>query len=136
VIKIYSKKEPNKLLHIINRLKEIKSMRTDIIEADHFLQLSALRFSAGHTFKPHKHIWKEIPGKTIAQESWVVISGKVKCYFYDIDDSILGEWELNPGDVSVTLYGAHTYEILEEDTIVYEYKSGPYLGLEKDKVFI
>jgi hypothetical protein len=26
------------------------------------------------------------------------------------------------------LYGGHTYQILEDDTIVYEYKTGPYEG--------
>ena len=30
----------------------------------------------------------------------------------------------------------HTYEILEDNTLVYEYKTGPYLGIKKDKEFI
>ena len=29
-----------------------------------------------------------------------------------------------------------TYEILEENTVVYEYKTGPYTGVENDKVFL
>ena len=33
----------------------------------------------GKTFKPHKHIWKNRTRDVIAQESWVVIQGKVKC---------------------------------------------------------
>ena len=32
--------------------------------------------------------------------------------------------------------GGHTYEILEEDTIVYEYKTGPYEGQSLDKTFL
>ena len=36
----------------------------------------------------------------------------------------------------MTFQGGHTYEILEDDTIVYEYKTGPYKGQENDKVFI
>ena len=43
---------------------------------------------------------------------------------------------LLPGDASFTLYGGHTYKILEQDTIVYEYKTGPYLGQTFDKEFI
>jgi len=43
---------------------------------------------------------------------------------------------LRPGDASFTLYGGHTYEILEDDTIVYEYKTGPYEGQKLDKTFI
>ena len=135
---IYSVAEPGKLLHIIHRPTTPKGeeSREDIVPGEHFLQCSALSFNKGKTFNPHKHVWKDIPGTTIAQESWAVISGKVKCYFYDTDDTLLGEWELNAGDISVTLFGGHTYEILEDNTTVYEYKSGPYLGIEKDKVFI
>jgi len=135
---IFSKVEPGKLLHIIYRPEAPtgEESREDIIAEEHYLQCSALRFSKGRTFRPHKHVWKEIPGKTIAQESWVVTAGRVKCFFYDVDDSLLGEWELEAGDMSVTLYGGHTYEILEDNTTVYEYKSGPYLGINKDKIFI
>ena len=40
------------------------------------------------------------------------------------------------GDFSVTLYGGHNYEILEKNTFVYEYKTGPYYGVKLDKEFI
>jgi cupin fold WbuC family metalloprotein len=90
----------------------------------------------GKTFKPHKHIWKNRTRDVIAQESWIVIKGKVKCIFYDIDDKIIATPILNPGDASFTLEGGHTYEILEDDTLVYEYKTGPYEGQKMDKTFI
>ena len=91
----------------------------------------------GKKFLPHKHIIKERHyNNQIAQESWVVIKGKVQCIFYDIDDSIIAEPILEAGDASYTLYGGHTYKILEDDTIVYEYKTGPYEGQKLDKVFI
>ena len=69
----------------------------------------------------------------IAQESWVVISGKVKVTYYDLDLSIVDEDILSPGDVSITLEGGHNYLFLE-DSVVYEYKTGPYTGIENDKV--
>ena len=43
---------------------------------------------------------------------------------------------LKDGDCSITLYGGHTYEALEEGTLVYEFKTGPYEGQELDKRFI
>ena len=43
--------------------------------------------------------------------------------------------ELNQGDISLTFEGGHTYTILE-DARVYEYKTGPYEGVELDKVFL
>tara|TARA_Y100000593_G_scaffold94543_1_gene194159 strand:+ start:2070 stop:2501 length:432 start_codon:yes stop_codon:yes gene_type:complete len=138
--KIYSKKEPDKLLHIIHRVDEFYTIedghRRDVVGADEFIQLSALNMNDGHTFKPHKHIWKSGEEKCIAQESWVVIKGSVECIFYDLDDTILETPILYSGDCSVTLGGGHTYKILEDDTLVYEYKTGPYKGIENDKEFL
>ena len=132
--KIYSKLKPNVLLHLINRLDEIEG-RNDVAPPEEFLQLATLKMKKGQTFKAHKHI--ELKKETnIAQESWIVIKGSVKCLFYDLDDSIIAEPILYPGDCSMTFRGGHNYIILEEDTIVYEYKTGPYLGQEFDKVFL
>ena len=133
--KIYSKID-NRLLHVINRLEDITG-RNDIIPENNFIQCATLKMEKGKTFDPHKHITKDrhYP-KQIAQESWVVIKGSVKCILYDIDDQIIAEPILKAGDASFTLYGGHTYSILEDNTIVYEYKTGPYEGQNLDKTFI
>ena len=133
--KIYSKID-GRLLHLINRKSDIVD-RCNIAPPDQFLQLASLGLKKGTSFKPHKLIWKSPEyEKCIAQESWVVITGQVKCMFYDTDDSFIGEWILERGDCSMTFEGGHTYEILEENTLVYEYKTGPYTGVENDKRFI
>jgi|TARA_R100001443_G_scaffold111483_2_gene124282 cupin fold WbuC family metalloprotein len=134
--KIYSKVEPNKLLHIIVRKDDLVKGRTEVVSEEHFIQCALLNMEKDKTFKPHKHIWKNRTRDVIAQESWVVIQGKVKCTFFDIDDNIIEEPILEAGDASFTLEGGHTYTILEDDTLVYEYKTGPYEGQELDKVFI
>ena len=134
--KIYSKIDPNKLLHLIIRKKEITPGRQDIVPEDNFIQCSILNMEKGKTFRPHKHIWKERTRNTIAQESWVVIQGSVKCIFYDIDNTIIAEPILYPGDASFTLEGGHNYLILEDNTLVYEYKTGPYEGQALDKTFL
>jgi hypothetical protein len=134
--KIYSKVEEGKLLHIINRLEEIQG-RTEIVPENNFIQCSTLRMENRKTFPPHKHITKDrhYP-EQIAQESWVVIKGSVKCVLYDIDDTIIASPILYAGDASFTLYGGHTYEILEDNTVVYEYKTGPYEGQKLDKTLL
>ena len=134
--KIYSKIKPSKLLHIIIRKDDILPGRKDIVPEEHFIQCSHLNLEKGKTFKPHKHIFKNRTRDVIAQESWIVIQGKVKCIFYDLDDTILIEPILEQGDASFTLEGGHNYEILEDNTLVYEYKTGPYEGQELDKVFL
>ena len=136
MIKIYSKIQPYKLLHIIVRKEDLTPGRIEVVQEDNFIQCALLNMEKGKTFKPHRHIWKERTRDVIAQESWVVIQGKVKCIFYDLDDNIIDTPILNPGDASFTLEGGHTYEILEENTLVYEYKTGPYEGQKLDKTFI
>jgi hypothetical protein len=136
--KLYSKVNPDKLLHLVYRKADMMVPgREDILTEEHFIQCAKLNYQEkGPTSKPHKHIWKERTRDVIAQESWVVIQGSVKCIFYDIDNSILTTEILNVGDASFTLEGGHNYEILEDNTLVYEYKTGPYEGQEFDKVFI
>lgn len=127
----------NRLLHIVYRKDNIVIDRRDISPPNQFIQVSALKLPEGKTFEPHQHIWKE-PSFTemIAQESWCVISGKIKVYFFDIDGSLLTKpLILNPGDISITFEGGHNYEALEA-SIVYEYKTGPYEGQSRDKVFL
>jgi len=138
MIKLYSKIKSDLLLHLVHFLSDSTEGRTDLIDSDNFIQCSFLKLENNKTFRPHIHIEKQRSyDKQIAQESWVVIKGKVQCFFYDIDgflidDSII----LNAGDASFTLYGGHTYKILEEGTIVYEYKTGPYEGQKFDKKFL
>ena len=108
----------------------------DIIEENQFIQCSCLKMKKGTTFRAHQHIWKPGKEKIIAQESWVVITGSVKCYFYDIDGTLLKTINLHVGDSSFTLEGGHNYEILEDNTIVYEFKTGPYEGQLLDKKFL
>tara|TARA_R110000850_G_scaffold5483_4_gene22694 strand:+ start:125 stop:547 length:423 start_codon:yes stop_codon:yes gene_type:complete len=139
MLKLYSNIIENKLLHMIyyeDDLDKTRDFRFDVAPEDQFIQVSALRLEAGKTFRPHKHIWKEAPEpEVVAQESWCVMKGRVKAHFYDLDDSLLGEYELSAGDISLTFEGGHSYTILE-DAKVYEYKTGPYQGVEKDKVFL
>jgi cupin fold WbuC family metalloprotein len=136
--KYYSKIQEGKLLHLIYRSDPlITEVRQDIVESQNFIQCSFLAMNKGKTFRPHKHITKERAYKEqIAQESWIVIKGSVKCVFYDIDDTILATPILNAGDASFTLAAGHNYEILENGTVVYEYKTGPYEGQIFDKVFL
>lgn len=136
MVKIYSKTQPDLLCHLVRRVDEILS-RENVADDDQFLQLATLRMNKGHSFRPHQHVWKPVEyQQTIAQESWCVIKGRVQVSFFDIDGQLLAQEEIGPGDCSMTFQGGHNYLILEDDTVVYEYKTGPYYGQSKDKVFI
>ena len=124
------------LIHIITRCEDIVKGRRDLSDVNEFLQIATINMDKGKTFYPHKHIWKDAAKTAIAQESWIVIKGRVRVMLYDLDDKIIKEDILMPGDASITFYGGHNYESLEEDTLVYECKSSRYEGVEKDKIAI
>jgi len=134
--KIYSKIEPETLLHIIVKKEDMLPGRQDIVSEENFIQCSMLNMEKNRTFKPHRHIWKQRDRLVIAQESWIVIQGRVECIFYDLDDTIIATPILEVGDASFTLQGGHNYIILEDNTLVYEYKTGPYEGQILDKIFL
>jgi cupin fold WbuC family metalloprotein len=136
MIQYFSKIDPQKLLHVVVRKEDLTPGRVEVVPEDNFIQCALLNMEKGKTFKPHRHIFKERTRNVIAQESWIVVQGSVKCTFYDLDNSILVEPILNPGDASFTLEGGHTYTILEDNTLVYEYKTGPYEGQALDKIFL
>jgi hypothetical protein len=134
--KIYSNIDHEKLLHIVYHPEAIEK-RLDIAPENQFLQAAIIKLPQGTKFRAHKHIWKDVfYDKLIAQESWIVMQGAVKVFYYDIDDTLLTTEIIRKGDCSMTFEGGHNYEILEDDTVVYEFKTGPYKGQVNDKQFI
>lgn len=131
---IYSKVDKS-LLHIVYKYMDLDEPRQDICPDREYIQVAALSLDKGKTFRPHKHI-EQIRTTDIAQESWVIMSGAIEATYYDLDDTVLEQVILEAGDITVTFKGGHNYKSLTDGTRVYEYKTGPYQGQEKDKVFI
>lgn len=130
---IYSKVYPDSLLYSIIKLNNISQYRTDISPENEFLQVSARKLQKNTVIKEHKHL--NIDRKsTITQEAWLLISGQIKGIFYDLDDTIVGTEILEAGDCAVLYRGGHRLEVLEEDSIFYEFKTGPYLGNDKKQI--
>ena len=134
---IYSKIKRNKLMHVVCINTDVDE-RVNVCSDDALLQLAFLPLKEGQTFKAHKHIDKPVKINGTA-EGWVVLRGRVKAILYDLDDTILEEVELGQGDCSITIcpVGAgHNYLCLENNSLVLEVKSGPYMGILADKEFI
>ncbi len=108
--------------------------RIDLSSPEQRLQIAALNFKYGNTFIPHYHIYHDVNySQAKTQEAWIIIAGKVKMTCYDTDNTIIDEVILYPGDCSITFNGGHNYVSLEDNTLLYEVKTGPYYGIEKDK---
>ena len=134
-IKIYSKIEPDKILLSLLRFDEINKNRNDICPNEEYLQVSGRILNTDFNVKAHKHLVQKRE-TSLTQEAWVVLKGKIKGKFFDLDDKLIFETILKSGDCISIFRGGHSLEVLENNTIFYEFKNGPYNGSIKDKVFI
>lgn len=133
-LEIYSK-ITNEILLVINKKNDISTNRTDLCSEDKYLQISTKKLSAGSAFKAHKHL--PIERQTdITQEAWIILEGRIEAYFYDIDDTLLYRTTLNAGDCAIVFKAGHSFEVIDDNTVLYEVKNGPYYGQQRDKVFI
>jgi len=115
-------------------LDELES-RDDLTDESEYLQCAAIRIPYGKSFQAHRHIRCDRT-TDMTQEAWVVLKGAVAVDYYDEEDNRIGSKIIEEGGVTVTFGGGHSYESLTDDTLVYEFKSGPYFGRDADKVAI
>ncbi len=138
MIKINSKIEPDRVIHVIWRKGDGEHGKMNfMIDENQCLQVAAgVKFLQGYTFSgAHKHLPNErITKKT--QEAFIVIGGSVQIELFDLDNSLIMTEVLNAGDCYIYLDGGHALKILSEEAYFYEIKNGPYLGREKDKEFL
>jgi hypothetical protein len=101
------------------------------------IQFAGFRYNKGHVMRAHRHIFYDTEWERIkTQEVLVVWKGKVKLTIFNRDDKILTTFELNKGDFYISLFGGVRYDVLEDDTILMEFKTGPFPGSEKDRILI
>ena len=130
--KIYSNIDKNILICSYINKNNITKYRTDLSPDEEIMQGSARILEKGLIVEAHKHnpISRNTTG---TQEAWIIISGKIKATLYDINDEKINDIELNGGDAIIFYRGGHSLTVLEDNTIFYEFKNGPYKGYKNDK---
>ncbi|MGA2130355.1 MAG: hypothetical protein ABSG05_01930 [Candidatus Pacearchaeota archaeon] len=133
--KIFSKVNPNILLHVVHREEDFSEPRLELSPQDQYMQAVGMILNEGREVPAHKHLESDKISK-ITQEAVIVIDGLLEAEYYDLDDSLIKKIVLKKGDCSVTFRGGHSFKSLTNNTKIYELKNGPYYGREKDKVGI
>lgn len=97
-------------------------------------QFGLLAHEAGFTEPPHYHhpVTREIRD---LQQMFVVQRGVVVVELYSDEKELLKEITLKTGDAIVLIHGVHAIRVLEDMQCI-SVKQGPFLGTEKDKVFV
>jgi len=139
ISKFYSLAASNLLTHIHvgiglstryahgNEVERIDGARQDLLSPMDALQLAVISMKEKETFIPHLHEEFNLEAqKRRTQETWVVIKGSVMASLYDLDARLLRTIDLLEGDALITVNGGHNYECLSKNSIIYEFKSGPY----------
>jgi hypothetical protein len=102
---------------------------------DKFVQVASWKYEEGKTLDAHSHKICERTSN-VTQEVVIVKKGSIKVKIFNNDEELIAEEIIKEGDILIQFQGGHEYEILEDDTEVFEVKNGPYPGLEKDKKVI
>jgi len=99
------------------------------------LQVAGCHYDKGKEFASHKHIFRERVYE-YTQEVVVIIKGELLVSIYDRKDELMSMLHLKAGDIGIFLQGGHGYKVIDEDTLYYEIKNGPFVGVKEDKELI
>jgi hypothetical protein len=102
--------------------------------AESSFQFGLLAHGAGFEEPPHLHqpVKREIDD---LQQMFVVQRGVVAVQLYADDKKLLREVVLKAGDAIVLIHGIHAIRVIEDMQCI-SVKQGPFLGTEKDKLFV
>ena len=131
----FSDNTPDKLMLRVVNISESTNKRMELIEESFPVQLSLRNLEYGLTVKAHSHPTKKKFSENPI-EAWMVFSGTITATIFENDGTELCRIELKPFDLAIFYSGGHSLEVLEGPATMLEIKTGPYEGVENDKVFI
>lgn len=138
IVQIFSPTQEGLLLACVYRGERFRSQlqaAVDLTPETEYLQVRPMRVVAGKTYPAHKHL-PQLRTTHTTQECLILMQGSMEADIFDVDDRRLQTLTLGRGDCLVTLAGGHGFRILEDDTLVYEIKNGPYNGPLRCKTMI
>jgi hypothetical protein len=121
---------------LVARVVDTKSLPvqelTFLSSPNDLLQVGVWQHPKGHSSVPHIHNFLE---RTINRTTEVlyIVSGMVHADIYGEDGSFLSSTDLTAGQLLHCYGGGHSYKIIQDLTVVLEFKNGPYLGAELDR---
>ncbi len=100
------------------------------------LQLGTFIRPNRYKVEAHKHANLRVPSTVYTtQEVLIVIRGRIQVAIYDRDESLVWVGNVGEGEAIHLIDGGHAVEVLENGTMFYEVKQGPYMGKD-DKVHL
>lgn len=99
----------------------------------YYQQTGFVVYPKGGEIKRHEHlpIQRHLIG---TPETILVKKGLVEADLYALDQTPIGTWTLQEGDLIILAGGGHGFRC-KEDTVLLEIKQGPYTGLKEKNHF-
>ena len=73
-------------------------------------------------------------------ETYIVLRGAIKVFFYNDDRMVANEFMINPLEgrygIHIPAGQWHTLEVLESGTVIFEVKDGPYVPLQPEDIIL
>ena len=125
----------SEVVAIFHKLSEWKEGLDFITDDNAYIQAGTWNYNKDKVLKAHRH---KINPRTVnrTQETFVLLSGRLRVDLYDENNNIFLQEELAAGDIGIILNVGHGYYILEDNTKVLEVKPGPFTSVEQDKEMI
>jgi hypothetical protein len=108
--------------------------RINLAEPDQIIQASLINMSRFDSVPNHRHLPIE-RYTTGTGEGWLVLNGSFEAEIFDIDQTSLGKYLLKKFDMILMFNGGHSLHATKKNSILFEFKNGPFKGSDSDKIY-
>lgn len=108
--------------------------RVNLTEPDKIIQASLINMSRFESVPNHRHLPIE-RHTTGTGEGWLVLNGSFEVEIFDINQSRLGKYLLKKYDMILMFNGGHSLHATKKNSILFEFKNGPFKGSDSDKIY-
>ena len=104
---------------------------------DDRIQVIRMQYNEGQILRKRKGVKHSIPSDDVhTQKTLLVYRGQLLADIYDYDNLLLHTSLLKSGEFLICLQGGHGFKIREDNTVIFEVKTGPFLGDDKDRMWL
>ena len=108
--------------------------RTNLIEPDQIIQASLIKMKRLQSVSRHEHLPIERYTSGTG-EGWLVLNGSFEAEIFDIDRTSLGKYLLKKFDMILMFNGGHSLHATKKNSVIFEFKNGPFKGGDSDKIY-
>ena len=108
--------------------------RTNLTEPSQIIQASLINMTRFQSVPRHEHLPIE-RYTTGTGEGWLVLNGSFEVEIFDIDQTSLGKYLLKKFDLILMFNGGHSLYATKKNSVIFEFKNGPFKGSDSDKIY-